>query len=349
MVRIFSFLAAIIVTMILIAGWGVYWMSWFEVENAKKESETVIAKGTALGIEAQINLLNEMLDKMAQDPDVLLAVTRADSEGLNSAAVTLERHLPEALKVRLLLPNVSELDNTGAPRMGFADLGMAQETLTKNALPAIQGDVGSDRHLAIARKIIYNDKVIGIILASLRYDFIAKTLQAAATQGHYIELKQGTLVLGAAGDKKNRKSGESLQLRLSNTDWTVDYHSASGNSLGDWTLLISIITIPLLVSILAMFVAYRKLSDALSQDLRSVIQAFKDLMGSKLQGSYPVQLNEMNAVISNLVQFKRVLANEGKNKLSAKAEDDFDLNIALKDEDGFELDDFFNDPSDSKR
>jgi hypothetical protein len=98
-----------------------------------------------------------------------------------------------------------------------------------------------------------------------------------------------------------------------------------------------------------MFVAYRKLSDALSQDLRSVIQAFKDLMGSKLQGSYPVQLNEMNAVISNLVQFKRVLANEGKNKLSAKAEDDFDLNIALKDEDGFELDDFFNDPSDSKR
>ncbi|MGZ8190234.1 MAG: hypothetical protein ACXWTS_03285 [Methylococcaceae bacterium] len=345
MVRIFSFLAAITVSMILIAGWGAYWMSWFEVEDTKQESATVIAKGAALSLSAQIELLNSMLDKMAQDPDVLLAVTRADSDSLSTAAAALEKHLPGVLKIRLLLPGVSELDNLSVPRMGFADLDMVRQTISKQSLPAIQGDNGPDRHLAIARRIIYNDQVIGVILASLSYDFIAAGLQAAATKNNYIELRQGALVLGSAGDKKDVDQAKPLQLKIANTDWDIYYRYAAGSGLGESIIIASIIVIPMLISMLAFFVGYRKLSDSLTEDLRSVMKAFKDLMANKLQGSYPVQLNEMNAVISNLVQFKRVMDSDNENNI--KANDDFSRNIIVSDDENFELDSFFDEPKDS--
>ena len=44
----------------------------------------------------------------------------------------------------------------------------------------------------------------------------------------------------------------------------------------------------------------------LTHELGSVRKAVKDLMADKLQSAYPVNLSEMNAVISTLVEYKRV-------------------------------------------
>ena len=199
MIRLFSLLSAFAVLMILTAGAGVYWISAAQIAQSKQDSTAAVAKSVALGITAQINLLTDTLEKMAQDPEVLAAVTSADTAQLTTVAAKLEKHLPDILKVRLLLPGVSELDDKSVPKMGYADLDMVRETFTKNQLPAIQGDNGPDRHLAITRRIMQNDQVVGVILASLNYDFISKTVQAAELKDGHLELKQATLVLGAAG------------------------------------------------------------------------------------------------------------------------------------------------------
>ena len=111
--------------------------------------------------------------------------------------------MPDALKIRLLLPGASELDDKSLPKMGFADLDMVRETFAKIQLPAVQGD-GPDRHLAVARRVVRNDQAAGVILASLNYDFVAKSVQAAEIKAGYIELKQAALVLGAAGENPMR-------------------------------------------------------------------------------------------------------------------------------------------------
>ncbi|MGZ5621839.1 MAG: phosphomannomutase/phosphoglucomutase [Methylobacter sp.] len=313
MLRLFSLLSAFAVLMILSAGVGVYWISAAQIAQSKQDSTAAVAKSVALGITAQVNLLTDTLEKMARDPEVLAAVTRADTTQLTTVSAKLEQHLPGALKVRLLLPGVSELDDKSVPKMGYADLDMVRETFSKNQLPTIQGDIGPDRHLAITRRIMQNNQAVGVILASLNYDFISKTVQAAELKDGHIELRQATLALGAAGAPTGTGQSDDATINVANTGWELHYQSAAGAGSADLSLIAGIIAVPALLALLAFFIGYRKLSTLLSQDLGSVLKACKDMMTNKLQGTYPVKLSEMNAVVSTLVQFKRVLDNEGND------------------------------------
>jgi phosphomannomutase/phosphoglucomutase len=97
-------------------------------------------------------------------------------------------------------------------------------------------------------------------------------------------------------------------------------------------LITSIIAISALVALLAFFIGYRKLSSLLTQDMGSVLKACKDMMTHKLQGTYPVKLAEMDAVVSTLVQFKRVM--------DYQDDDVADHNHAVD----FEMSGFFDEP-----
>jgi len=309
MVRLFSLLSVFAVLMILAAGAGVYWVSAGQIAQAKQDSATAVAKSVALGITAQVNLLAATLEKMAQDPEVLAAVTSADPAQLTTVATKLEQHLPDVLKVRLLLPGVSELDDKSVPKMGYADLDMVRETFTKNQLPAIQGDNGPDRHLAITRRIMQNNQAVGVILASLNYGFIGKTVQAAELKDGHLELKQADLVLGAAGEPAGSEPSNDAPVKVANTSWELHYQPIDSTPAG-LMLIVSIVSISALLALLAFFIGYRKLSGLLTQDLGSLLKACKDMLINKLQPAYPVKLTEVNAVISTLAQFKRVTDNQ---------------------------------------
>ncbi len=334
MVRLFSLLSAFAVLMILTAGSGVYWISAAQIAQAKQDAAASVAKSVALGISGQINLLTDTLEKMAQDPEVLAAVTSADAAQLTTVAAKLERHLPGIMKVRLLLPGVSELDDKSIPKMGYADLDMVRETFTKNQLPAIQGDNGPDRHLAITRRIMQNDQAAGVILASLNYDFINKIVQAAELKDGHLELKQETLVLGSAGIPADAGLSADAPIKVADTGWELHYQYANSANFAELSIIAGIIAFPALLALPAFLIGYRKLSSMLTQDLGSVLKAYKDLMTNKLQGTYPVKLTEMNAVISTLVQFKRVLDNQ----------DDYVSGDAVVD---FEMSGFFDEPAHS--
>jgi len=336
MVRLFSLLSAIAVLMVLTAGAGVYWVSAAQIEESKQNSAEAVAKSVALGITAQVNLMTNMLEKMAQDPEVLAAVTSADSAQLTTVAAKLERHFPDVLKVRLLLPGVSELDDKSIPKMGYADLDMVRETFAKNQLPTIQGDDGPDRHLAITRRIMQNDKVAGVILASLNYGFISKTVQAAELKEGHLELKQAELVLGAAGQSAGAEPSDDAQkIKVDNTGWELQYQYGSSASFSELKLIVGIIFFSAWLAALAFFMGYRKLSGLLTQDLSSVLKACKDMMTNKLQGSYPVKLPEMNAVISTLAQFKRVLDHQGDDLAKDNNDVDFEISGFFDGSDGY--------------
>lgn len=326
MVRLFSLLSVFAVLMILTAGAGVYWLSAAQIEQTKQDSVAAVAKSIALGVTAQVNLLTGTLEKMAQDPEVLAAVTSADTAQLTTVAAKLEKHLPEVLKIRLLLPGVSELDDKSVPKMGYADLDMVRETFSKNQLPTIQGDIGPDRHLAITRRIMQNDQVVGVILASLNFDFLSKTVQAAELKDGHIELRQATLVLGATGEPVSAEPNKQAQkIIVANTGWELHYQHADSVSAAGLMPIAGMIAIPVLLAMLAFFIGYRKLSDSLTHDLGSVLKACKDMMTNKFQGTYPVKLSEMSAVVSTLAQFKRVMDNQDDDIVSDATPADFEI------------------------
>jgi hypothetical protein len=333
MVRLFSLLSAVAVLIILAAGTGVYLISATQITQSKQDSVEAVAKSVALGITAQVNLLTNTLEKMAQGPEVLAAVTNADTAQLTTAAAKLEKHLPDILKVRLLLPGVSELDDKSIPKMGYADLDMVRETFTKNQFPAIQGDEGPDRHLAITRRIMQNGQVVGVILASLNYNFISRTVQAADLKGGHLELRQATLVLGSAGEPAGAGLSNDAQIKVANTGWELHYQSANSVNTAGLTLVIVMIVLSSLLALLVFLIGYRMLSGMLTQDLGCVLKAYKDLMANKLQSSYPVKLAEVNTIISTLAQYKRVMDTPEDNLGNEDTPVDFEMKVFFDDSD----------------
>ena len=325
--RIFSLLTVVAVTMILVVGGCVYWLANTRIAQARQDSATIVVSAVASTISQKIDLLNRTLNKMAQDPEVLLAVTRADPVALAAVAAKLEKFFPDALKIRLLLPGVSEIDEKNSPRMGFADLDMVRETFANNQPPEIQGYEGVDRHLAMTRRIMHNNQAVGVILASLQYDFFNKSLQTAAVKNGRIELRQGQQVLGASGVQADSGQGDDVQIKVANTDWKLHYHYAAGTDLAEITRVASLIVVPMLLTILAFLFGYRRLSGLLAQNFDSVLSACKDMMTDKPQGSYPVDFTEAKAVIAALVQFKWTLAHDDPDAIAGDL--DTDRRIAL--------------------
>jgi len=339
MVRLFTWLSVFVFTMILTAGAGAYWLLRTDTVKARQDAVAAIAKGAAIAIAANIEQLNKTLDKMAGDPDVLTATAVGNPAMLDRAAAKLEKYLPGVMKIRLFLPDIGELDNN-APGIGFADLDMVRETLANNQLPSVQGEK-TDRHLAIARRITVNGQTIGVMLASLNYDFINQSLSAAATQGIYMELKQGKAVLASAGGKPAGTENEANRINVANTDWALNYQQPSSSNRVD-LVFAACVMILAFFALLACLSGYRRLSNMLSADLHHLMRAFKDLMTHSLQvGSYPFQLSEMSALFSNLMQFKRVLDHTDNSEVPM--DDKNELNITVSDDEDFDSDLFFDD------
>lgn len=334
MERIFLWLSAVAVLMILGAGVGVYWLSASEIAQAKQDSAAATAQGVALALSEQIAMRQKVLDKLAQDPEVLAAVSSADPVQLNAVALTLEKQVADILKIRLLLPDTNELDEKSVPRMGYADLDMVHETFAKNQLAAIQGDQGPDRHLAMTSQIMHNDQVIGVMLASLSHDFVNESLQAARIKDGYLELRQAALVLGASGDQTEGQLDANKKINVAGTDWQLHYGYTLGTDIEKLSMIAGLIFILGLFTALAFFVGYRKLSELLGQDVSIVLKAFKDMITHKSPGNYPVQLNEMHGVISTLAQYKRVM--DGLD----------DQGLTIDYDEAFKPDDIFDDSMD---
>jgi phosphomannomutase/phosphoglucomutase len=331
MIKLFSWLAAITMLLFFISGAGVYWVSNFAVTLAKEESATAVAKAVAATLSAQIDLLNETIDKIVDDPEVLAVITAANPTQLSATATKLERYFPEVLKVRLFVPGISPSDDQIVPKMGFADIEMVRETFTKNRLPTIQGDKGADRHLAITRAIKQNGQVVGVILVSLKYDFISKNIRTAAAKNEYIELKQDALVLSISGSQIDTTKSANVRVKVPNADWEVDYYYPEGMDFRETSVSAMIVFIFGLTVLLAFFSIHRRLSELLTQDVNYIIKALKDMMTThKLFSTYPVNLTEMNSIIPTLAQFKRVLDKDNDDSMPDNYDD-------------VRMDDFFDD------
>ena len=323
MERLFSILAGVILLMILISGAGIYFTSSGIVSQAKEDKAIANAKTVAQTISKRVQLLGDILAQMAQDPEVINAVAGADKNSMNAAAARLEKLLPGAKKIRLIPVGTVEADQNTVPRMGFGDVDMVKATFQENPVPAIQGDVGPDRHLAITRRIQKGDEVIGVILASMDFSFINQILNETSTDENYFELRQAKLSLAESGKKED--SEDDLQkLAIPGTSWEIYFTDPNSSNIGQIGLIIALIFLPLLIALSACYLIYRQYMVLLAQDQDWLLKAFKDILTNQPRGSYPVTLSGMNAVVASMVRFNREVEKKGVEAM-ARANDDFEL------------------------
>lgn len=328
MERLFSVLTVAAVLMILITGTGVYLSSKIAVAQAREDAAQSAAKGISQTLSNQLKLINSSLDKMAQDPDVIVAFANTEQASLNSMAAQFEKYLPGTRKIRMLPIGVIEPDEVNVPRMGYGDLDMVKATFQDNPLPAIQGDIGPDRHLAITRRVMQGNQAVGVILASMNFDFIDQILKDAAIENSYMELRQEKLVLANVGEK-DETDDDFKQVNVAGTTWGVYYLDPNSGSLGQPAVIFAFIIIPILLALGVFYTCYQQLSILLAQDLDWVSQAFKDVLTDKPKGSYPVTLTGMNAVIASMARFNREFKLQGISAVT-NADDDFELDGYLE-------------------
>jgi phosphomannomutase / phosphoglucomutase len=307
MQRLVSILALICVLMVITAGSGAFLLSKIFIAKSKVDAVAAVAKGVSLTLSEQVNLLNNLLDKMAQDPDVINAVAQNNPELLANAATKLENHFPGILSIKFLLSEINDPSKKTSVTMGYADLEMAKKTFTKDQVTAIQGDVATDRHLAIARRVMQNGIPIGVVLAGLNYDFISKILAYTTLEKGYIELRQDKLMLASVGKKPDQEESDNDPINVPNTDWQLYYDNSSSTSAVEFSLMVAIVLVPALMVALGFVIGYRKISDLLTEDMAWVTKAFKDILTEKPLGEYPVKVSEIKNIISTLAQFKRVV------------------------------------------
>ncbi|EIC29163.1 MULTISPECIES: phosphomannomutase/phosphoglucomutase [Methylomicrobium] len=336
MFRLFSYLAAASLLLLLISNAGVFWIASHAIKQSREAALGALAQGIGLSISAQIELLDKSLDKLAQAPETLQAIASQNPETLRQAAGRLLPLLPNALSVRLLLPGITELDNNGSPPMTYADLNMVRETFSnnRNPLPAVQGENPGARHLAIARKIVQGEQTVGVLLAGFDDDLIRKSIARAKIDEGYIRLHQGKLPLSAAGrapEEKGEGDGR-LQIPVANTDWVLHYGHVDENApvTLDAGLMFGFILVPLGLMTVLFLLSYRRLSKMLSEDLSSTMRAFKDLMKNNFQGNYATRLGEMKGFISILSQYKRVMDHDG-NEVAVPPKQAIDSGLGFTD------------------
>jgi len=206
---------------------------------------------------------------------------------------------------------------------------MVQETVSKKQLAVIQGG-GENRHLAITAAIIKDDVVVGVILASLKFNFLQSTLNSAHLNNSLIELKQQNASLAKT---KGLAANTELEtkIKIPHTSWSIHYEPENTTSVSSFSIIAAIIIIPALIICMSFFIAYRNITNILRQDLSTILKAIKDLFSGKTVGSYPVNFAEMKTLISTMVQFKRVL-NHGGTDFPSQLIDENDS------------DDFFDEP-----
>ena len=309
MKRIFAVIAVVSIVMIVSASGGMYGFSSLGANNAKREAAAAVANNLAINLAQQLDMLQKTVDGLAQSADVILALNSGNPELIKATAAKLQTAIPYNLRLRLLLPNVGDVDDTQLPHMGFGDLDMVRATLTGAPQPVIQGDA-QDRHLAVTSAVRSDQQVIGVVLASLDADLPKQLVLKNRITGGLIELKQDKLVLASAGSAGN-KEDEPLSIPVINSRWTIDAWAHIEPSLGDIGILAALIIIPSLLSSLAFFIGYRKLHDFFRQDQSSILKAAKDMLQGKHVGNYPMQLEEMQPIIAAMVQFKRVISQGG--------------------------------------
>lgn len=334
MKRIFGIIAMTAVLMIVAAAGGIYWFSAQDAEVAKRQGADAIAKNIAASLGEQVALLQANADGVAKSADVMLALQSRNALVIKATEAKLQALIPFNLRLRLLLPDASDIDQSQTPHMGFGDLEMVRLTLTSDPKPVIQGGA-EDRHLAVTSAVRDDQQVLGVVLLSLEPNLPSQWFSRIQFVDGLLVLKQQDLVLAGIGDQ-SLKVGDPLDIPVPNSRWTLQAWVATSATTGDMTIMAALVAVPVLFSVLMLAVCYRKLQGYFRLDQASILKATKDMMLGKHVGNYPMQMEEMQPIISAIVQFKRVISQENSIEDGRKAENEddgffdesFDLELA---------------------
>lgn len=276
-----------------------YALTWQSVRDTERQYARASAEAAAAHLSQLLALLDRSVSGAAQDDLGAAAIAKRDPALVAAAEERIARAVPGALLVRLLPETVDTLDEARVPRMGYADLELARQSLRANPQAAVHAANTPDVHLAVARRL---EKGGGALLASLSVGVLQDALTPGIACG--LELRQDSLVLAYKGGENCKESEPTGELPVAGAQWKLVYWAAYDIDTYLWLRLAIFFVLAPAVAAYA-WRLHRRLTLVLREDQESVAVMVSDLLFAKLSRNYPVHLAEGEYLVKKIAQLKR--------------------------------------------
>jgi len=301
--RFFTVFALIVCLIIILNTLAFYLIGWNASKQAEKESVEHIAKRLSRTVQLQLKGLSVAVDNVARRPRIAMLMETGNLLQLAAEAENVSGGMVGALRVRFLSADVSEPDLLHKPHMGYADLEMVHAAVKSKQLPAVHEFKTANKHIAIARPVLADGEVVGVVLASISTKIFTGLLSSSTLPG-MMEMTQGQLSLGAMGNSELKTDAPLGTLKIPGTNWQIRYWA---NSQWDSQLIyiLSAAVVAILLVACLVFFLHRWFMDQFVSDQTIIISVVRALQAGKIQGNYPVKIRDFEPLIANLIQLKR--------------------------------------------
>ena len=301
--RIMGATGVVVCLIVVLYGFGVLILGSMRETETHRQSLETLAQTVAKNLRHQTSNYAQIADNLSRAPRVGMLLEVGDKLQLEAEAASLGDLIPGILTLRLLLPSMTKPDQSKTPHMGFADLEMVRTAIKAVPKPMVHAYRTANGHLAIARRVMMDDRVVGVVLLSITTDFLSKAFATAKVPGA-LQINQGSLNLASAGESALISDPETGSVPVAGTDWQVRYWVPTAIDSG-WLELLAATLLAMVFIGLSFLYSGRWLKRMVLNDQAVIARLASALFSGKIQGNYPVKLKEFEALVSKMTLLKR--------------------------------------------
>lgn len=301
--------------MAALGGAGAVLISAGALGTARQGAEAAVVTAMAGQIAVAVRREAATVEYLAAQALPARAVTAGPSDPLlQQTERRLQSYFPGALGVRLVPRGFADLDESGEPPIGYADLALIRAAETGGGLqpPAVHG-FGTDRaYVVLMRSIGDPAAPVGHLLLYLPATRLSEWLAASLPPGGYAQILQvpdggAPFAVAQAGSADGAANNEFRAVAISGTNWQLAYRAHAGlGTLGmnRALLLFGIVLACGLAAGAVAMVIGGQLSRRLRADLAVLVSAVRDFAAGNPREHYATDLDDVTgaggAIIADL-------------------------------------------------
>lgn len=320
------------VAVVLVSGYAAYLQFATQVTARQGDAQTAQAREFAALFSGRLQAMGEELERLARaDGPLLAAIAAENGSYLRQREQQLASMLPDALRIRYILPSEQDPDESLVPKLSYACLDLARQAETGVAPPFEVHLPGSDQeHLDMVRPVYNGDTPVASLMVTLDVATLKTWLDSLKPLKGYVELQQGSggnaLTLFGVGNGALKRQGQGDVAAVAGSSWQVHYWLANGLGMAEARQAGFMLTFAIAAGLLVAFFIFFNLflSRFLRSDLKRMVGFIVDSSLGKRFQSYPVKLAESKKVLQEKEVDLSVLSSHASVSEAARHEHDHD-------------------------
>ncbi len=284
----------------------------FKLREAGQQNAQQVAGLLAVSVRQWVNGRAATAERAARNPELGRLMEQGDKALLAARAEQLAGLFPTAVRVRLLLPGIEEVDLEASPPIGYAAVDMLKFSETHDTPPQLEVHMAGtpQQHINLVRRILdpAGRHIVGHLMVSFPLQPLQTILKETSVSG-YVELQQlagaKPLVFASQGPAELRKADNSpSRSKVQGSRWQISYWPTDVAG-GSNTLLMSSFAVggaAAAALILLVWFVFRRTGDALRRDQVTALTIVKDMRDGRVKSGYTHALEEFHDALELMVR-----------------------------------------------